>query len=193
MLSEACNFDKINERIELIMKKDGLRVVPVKNYVILFGVMIGSFLLLYYFYKWFDTYEESKLNMRILDSYMQVINHNEIDDYVTENPDTVIYVSILQDKEIREFEKLVKQKYRDKLIEKEILYLDMTNVSEKDMVMLKNKYYYNNLSIGDMPCLLVFNDGVVNAIYSVESNNYNIDSFLMYVNQINYEMDDLDD
>ena len=193
MLSEACNFDKINERIELIMKKDGLRVVPVKNYVILFGVMIGSFLLLYYFYKWFDTYEESKLNMRILDSYMQVINHNEMDDYVTENPDTVIYVSILQDKEIREFEKLVKQKYRDKLIEKEILYLDMTNVSEKDMVMLKNKYYYNNLSIGDMPCLLVFNDGVVNAIYSVESNNYNIDSFLMYVNQINYEMDDLDD
>lgn len=193
MLSEACNFDKINERIELIMKKDGLRVVPVKNYVILFGVMIGSFLLLYYFYKWFDTYEESKLNMRILDSYMQVINHNEIDDYVTENPDTVIYVSILQDKEIREFEKLVKQKYRDKLIEKEILYLDMTNVSEKDMVMLKNKYYYNNLSIGDMPCLLVFNDGIVNAIYSVESNNYNIDSFLMYVNQINYEMDDLDD
>lgn len=175
------------------MKKDGLRVVPVKNYVILFGVMIGSFLLLYYFYKWFDTYEESKLNMRILDSYMQVINHNEIDDYVTENPDTVIYVSILQDKEIREFEKLVKQKYRDKLIEKEILYLDMTNVSEKDMVMLKNKYYYNNLSIGDMPCLLVFNDGIVNAIYSVESNNYNIDSFLMYVNQINYEMDDLDD
>lgn len=175
------------------MKKEELRRIPGKNYVILLCVLIGSFLLLFYFYKWFDTYEESKLNMRILDSYMQVINHNEIDDYVIENPDAIIYVSVLQNNEIRDFEKLVKQKYRDRLIEKDILYLDMTGLNEMDINNLQNKYYYNSLSISDVPCLLVFKDGVVDAIYSVRDNNYNIDSFLMYVNQINYEVDDLND
>lgn len=175
------------------MNKNELREVPIKNYVILLGVILGSFLLLYYFYKWFDTYEESRLNMRIMDSYMQVINYNEIDDYVTENPDTVIYVSVLQNKEIREFEKLFKQKYRDKLISTKMLYLDITELSDSEKNSLATKYYYNNLSIVDVPCLLVFNNGVVDAIYSVKDNNYNIDSFLMYVNQINYEKDDLND
>lgn len=177
----------------MLMKKDNLREVPLKNYVILLGVILGSFLILFYFYKWFDTYEESRLNMRIMDSYMQVINYNEIDDYVTENPNTVIYVSVLQNKEIREFEKLMKQKYRDKLIETKILYLDITELNDKEKQELANSYYYNNLSIVDVPCLLVFNNGVVEAIYSVKDSGYNIDNFLMYVNQINYEMDDLND
>lgn len=175
------------------MKKEGLREVPVKNYVILLVVLFGSFLLLYYFYKWFDTYEESRLNMRIMDSYMQVINNNEIDDYLTENPDSIIYVSVLQNKEIREFEKLVKQKYREKLIDKEILYLDITELNDDEKRELANKYYYNNLSIVDVPCLLVFNEGNVEAIYSVKDNNYNIDSFVMYVNQIKLETGDLND
>ena len=177
----------------MLMKKDKLREVPLKNYVILLGVILGSFLILFYFYKWFDTYEESRLNMRIMDSYMQVINYNEIDDYVTENPNTVIYVSVLQNKEIREFEKLMKQKYRDKLIETKILYLDITELNDKEKQELASNYYYNNLSIVDVPCLLVFNNGVVEGIYSVKDSGYNIDNFLMYVNQINYEMDDLND
>lgn len=175
------------------MKKEELREVPVKNYVILLGVILGSLLLLYYFYKWFDTYEESRLNMRIMDSYMQVINNNEIDDYLTENPDSIIYVSVLQNKEIREFEKLVKQKYREKLIEKDILYLDITELNDDAKIKLANKYYYNNLSIVDVPCLLVFNDGVVEAIYSVKDNNYDIDSFVMYINQVKLENGDLSD
>jgi len=190
MLSEKID---INERIELIMKKDDLRVIPKRNYIILLGVIVGSFLLLYYFYKWFDTYEESKLNMRILDSYMQVINHNEIDDYVIENPNAIIYVSMLQDKDIREFEIKFKQKYKERLVEKEILYLDMTNVNKEHINILKNKYYYNNLNIGDIPCLLVFNNGLIDSIYSVRDNNYDIEKLFRYVNQINYEMDDLDD
>jgi len=175
------------------MKKTELREIPVKNYFILLVVLFGSFLLLYYFYKWFDMYEESILNRRILDSYMQVINYNELDDYLVENPDTIMYVSVLQNKEIREFEKLVKQKYRDKLIENRILYLDITELSYSERNSLANKYYYNNLNIIDVPCVVVFNDGEINAIYSVSGNDYDIDKFVMYVNQIDYEMDDLND
>jgi len=175
------------------MKKTELREIPVKNYFILLVVLFGSFLLLYYFYKWFDMYEESILNRRILDSYMQVINYNELDDYLVENHDTIMYVSVLQNKEIREFEKLVKQKYRDKLIENRILYLDITELSYSERNSLANKYYYNNLNIIDVPCVVVFNDGEINAIYSVSGNDYDIDKFVMYVNQIDYEMDDLND
>ena len=69
----------------------------------------------------------------------------------------------------------------------------MTNVSKENINILKNKYYYNNLSIGNIPCLLVFNNGMIDSIYSVRDNNYDIEKFFRYVNQINYEMDDLND
>jgi len=124
---------------------------------------------------------------------MQVINYNELDNYLVENPDTMLYVSVLQNKEIREFEKLVKQKYRDKLIENDILYLDITDLNDNEKNQLVMKYYYNNLNIMDVPCVIVFNDGEIESIYSVKGNNYNIEEFVMYVNQINYEMDDLND
>ena len=43
------------------MKKD-LREVPVKNYIFLGIIILVTILLLFYFYLWYLTYEESKLN-----------------------------------------------------------------------------------------------------------------------------------
>ena len=51
-----------------------------------------------------------------LDKYMSVINYNELDNYIVENPDTIIYVSVLEDEKIRGFEKKLKIKYKNKLV-----------------------------------------------------------------------------
>ena len=71
------------------MKKDELRKVPVKNYVILGVVIVVTVLILYYFYLWVDVYKESKINIPIMDKYMTVINYNEfgniIDRYICKN------------------------------------------------------------------------------------------------------------
>ena len=74
------------------MNKDNLRVIPIKNYLILGIVIIVTLLLLYYFYMWIDAYNETKLNKPILDKYLEVINYNELDDYLIENQDTIIYI-----------------------------------------------------------------------------------------------------
>ena len=84
------------------MKKEELRTIPTKNYIILGVVILVSILLLYYLYLWFDNYNETKLNMPILDKYMEVINYNELSDYLVENPDAIIYVSVLENSNIRE-------------------------------------------------------------------------------------------
>ena len=91
-----------------MMKKDELRVIPIKNYIILGIVLLVSFLILYYLYLWHESYNESKLNVPILDKYMDVINYNELSDYLVENPDSIIYVSVLENSDIRSFEKKLK-------------------------------------------------------------------------------------
>jgi hypothetical protein len=102
------------------MKNEELRKIPGRNYLILAGVIIVTIFLLCYFYMWFDAYKEKKLNMRILDSYMEIINYNELEDYIVENPNSVIYVSVLEDAVIRDFEKQMKKMLKNNEIKRDM-------------------------------------------------------------------------
>lgn len=168
------------------MKSEGFRKIPVKNYIILGIVVLVTILILYYFYLWVDVYKESKVNIPIMDKYMSVINYNELDNYIVENPNTVVYVSVLEDDKIREFEKKLKNKYRDNEIENEILYMNVTSDIKDKAISgeMVSKYSLNNLNITDVPCVLVFNDGLLKSIYSVSDNGYDVDRFVIYLNNI---------
>lgn len=161
-----------------------LRKIPNKNYFILGIILIVTVLALYYFYMWFDVYNDSKLNKPILDRYMEVINYNELDNYIVENPDSIIYVSILDDMEIREFERNFKNSFRNNKVNGEILYLDLTE-SIKDSSTKKdimNKYSVNSLNISDVPCILVIRDGMVNSIYNIKDNDYDVNKLELFLN-----------
>ena len=165
---------------------DGLRKIPTKNYVFLGVLILVTLLILYYFYMWVDVYKESKINIPIMDRYMSVINYNELDNYIVENPDTIVYVSVLEDEKIREFEKQFKNKYKGNEIEKDILYMNITDdIKDKsiknDMI---SRYSVNSLNITDVPCVLVFSDGKISSIYSVSDNDYDINRFVVYLNNI---------
>lgn len=170
---------------------DELKKIPIKNYVILGIVIIVTLFILYYFYMWVDVYKESRVNIPIMDKYMTVINYNELDNYLVENPNTIVYVSVLENEEIRRFEKKFKNKYKNNAIEKEILYMNITDeVRNKDMRSeMVNKYSLNNLNITSVPCILVFSDGLLKSIYSVIDNDYDIDRFIVYLNNIYFESD----
>lgn len=173
------------------MKREAFRKIPVKNYIILWVIMIVTVLILYYFYCWVDVYKESKINIPILDKYMTVINYNELDNYIVENPNTIVYVSVLENEKIREFEKEVKNKYKNKEIENEVLYMNITDdIKNKDTKSdMDSKYSINGLSMNNVPSVLVFSNGKLNSIYSVRDNDYDIDRFVIYLNNIELERD----
>ena len=175
------------------MKREAFRKIPVKNYIILGVVMFVTILILYYFYCWVDVYKESKINIPILDKYMTVINYNELDNYIVENPNTIVYVSVLEDEKIREFEKEFKNKYKNKDIKNEVLYMNITDdINDKDIKNeMVSKYSINSLDMTDVPSLLIFNDGELSSIYSVRDNDYDVNRFIIYLNNIVLERDDI--
>ena len=164
-----------------------------KNYIILGVVIIFTMLILYYFYMWVDVYKESKINIPIMDKYMTVINYNELDNYIVENPDTIVYVSVLEDENIREFEKKFKVKYKNNQIDNEVLYMNITDDIKNNS--LKNemisKYSVNALNITNVPLIMVFEDGILNSIYSISDNGYDIDKLVVYINNVVLESDDM--
>lgn len=163
------------------MKQDSVRVISKKNYLILGLILLVSLLFLYYLYMWYDAWKDSKLNIPILDNYLEVINYNELDNYLVENPDSIIYVSVLEDEKIRDFEKKFKNSIRSNSIKNNILYMNITNDIDS---ITSDKYLINSHSIIDYPCILVFSDGNLVSFYDIDGNDYNISDMITFINNI---------
>lgn len=158
-------------------KKDGLREVPFKNYVYLFLILLGSLLLLIYIYTWYETYNENKLNTSIMNEYLTVINYNELNNYIVENKDAIIYVSILGNDNINRFETKFKTEIIKNNLKNEILYLDLTN-ENLNVVTKKLKIEQ------DFPYLVVYTNGQITDTYNIAETNYSSKKVIKYLNRI---------
>lgn len=165
------------------MKKE--KNIPLKNYIILAVVLILSIILVIYFYMWYNAYEESKLNTMIMDKYLQVINYNELNNYLVENKDAVIYTSVLEDQKIRDFEKKFKNIIIKNSLNNDILYLDLTEeLKDKNITKdIKETYNINNQDIANTPSIMIFKDGNLYSIYNIKDNNYNINNLVDYLEE----------
>ena len=152
-----------------------MKTIPVKNYVILSLILLLTFGFIYYFYLWYTAYDKNTLESSILDQYIQVINYNEIDNYIVENQNVYIYVSVLNDKKIREFELNFKNSIIKNNLKNEILYLDVT-----DEISSNNTLKYN-LSMDKMPCILIFSAGELVDTYNIKSSGYSPSKTLAFL------------
>jgi len=159
------------------------RKIPLKNYIILSLVLIISIILVIYFYMWYDTYEESKLNTTIMDEYLQVINYNELSTYLIENKDAVIYSSVLKSQEIRNFEKRFKSVIKKYSLNNDILYLDLTKELENNKIReeIRKIYKTSDSDLTITPSIIIFKNSKVEDIYSIKDNNYNVNKLVEYL------------
>ena len=160
-----------------MINKEKERIIPPKNYLYLTLIIILTILLLLYILKWNKTYNDSKLYTGILNEYLQVINYNELNDYIIENKDAVIYVSTLGNEKIRDFEKKFKNTITNNNLRNKILYLDITN---EDQRKVKEKLKIEN----DLPYLVVFTNGKITDTYSIPKVKYDPKKIMKYLNRI---------
>lgn len=150
------------------MKKE--KEISFKNYIILAVILIFTILLVVYLFNWQSIYQKNKLQEPILDKYLMVINYNELDDYLVENKEAIVYVSVLNDEKIRMFENKFKNLIIKNDLNNKVLYLNLTNES----VEIKKKYLSN---LSEVPTLIIFDEGKVVESYSIKDNNYDIKAF----------------
>ena len=160
-----------------ILKKDKTKKIPVKNYIYLSIIVIASIFIIFYLYRWYDTYRESKLNISIMNNYLSVINYNELDDYIVENKNAIIYVSKLGDEKINKFEKSFKNMVVENDLRNSMLYLDVTN---DNFDIVKEKLQINT----SLPCIVVYTNGKITDVYSITNNNYDMKKLNKYLNRI---------
>lgn len=153
------------------MKKE--KEIPLKNYILLSIVLILTIVVVIYFFLWKNTYEKSKLQTPILDDYLLVINYNELNNYLVENKDAIIYVSKLNDESIRLFENKFKNIINKNNLNNKILYLDLTEeLKENNIVKKINKKYGKEMT--EVPTIVIIKDGKISSSYNIKENKYNI-------------------
>lgn len=154
------------------------KMIPLRNYILLSIILIISVVLVIYFYMWYGTYEDNKIYTPILDEYLTVINYNELEDYLIENKDAIIYVSILGDEEIMTFEKKFKKFFIENSVDNNILYLDLTSEYKDNNVFNNIKIKYG---LKSLPCIIIFRDGVVYNSYNIKDYNYDINNIINFL------------
>lgn len=159
------------------MKKE--REIAFKNYIILALVLIITIIGVIYFFMWYSSKEKSKLELPILDDYIMPINYNELNDYIVENKDAVIYTSVLNDVNIRLFENKFKNVIVKNNLNSSILYLDLTDEIKDNNVLLKMEKKYGTKI--EVPSVMVFRDGVLTDVYNIKEDNYNIKKLEKYL------------
>ena len=153
------------------MKKE--KEIPLKNYILLSIVLILTIVVVIYFFLWKNTYEKSKLQTPILDDYLLVINYNELNNYLVEYKDAIIYVSKLNDESIRLFENKFKNIINKNNLNNKILYLDLTEeLKENNIVKEINKKYGKEMT--EVPTIVIIKDGKISSSYNIKENKYNI-------------------
>ena len=153
------------------MNKKNKREIPIRNYIKLGIILLISILALFYLYLWYKTYEENRLNTPIIDNYLSIINYNELDDYLAENKNATIYLSKLNDNNIRNFEKKFKIIIQDNALKNKILYLNLTNeLNKNDEIPITNNYTINE---NNLPIIVIIENSQIKNTYNIKDNDYN--------------------
>lgn len=152
--------------------------IPFKNYIVLSIILLLTIIVVIYFYMWYGEFKMNKMNDPIMDEYLTVINYNELENYLIENNNVIIYASSLNDEKTRKFEKKLKTVINDYSFNNDILYLDLTEIKKDEKLYNAFKEDYN---LSNLPCILFFYQEQVYDVYDINENDYDIELLVSYL------------
>ncbi len=136
---------------------------PKKNYIILGAIYIGIILLVLYFSKWYQTYQEYKKATPVIEGVLQEIKPTEVEHYIQEAPNALLYLCTAEEDVCRNFEREFKGYVKKHSLEDKITYLNLSQEEDANRYVddFIEKYQETSFEIGSYPLLLQFEDGKI--------------------------------
>ncbi len=145
-----------------------MKKIPLKNYFIVGFLIIFTIFLTFYLMKKYDSVKVKKIN------FVSEVKENELDSYITERQEVIIYMASSNNKELDTFNKDLKKYTKDKNLKDLYVYLDLKNVSSN----FYNKFNIKYLKEAD------------NSVFNIKEptfviiRNGKMDSYLNNINSI---------
>ncbi len=133
-----------------------------KSYLVLiltFAIGIG---LCIYAFTWYKVIDNNKKNTPIIRGTLTEINSKELDNYILENSNVVLYLCTSDSVRCRNYEKDFKKIINSKSLNDNIVYVNLTGVDQVKFVKQFNKKYsYKSKLKTSYPAIIVFEDGKI--------------------------------
>lgn len=132
------------------------REVPKKNYVYFMLLTFITLVALIYFVKWYQIRESEQVKSTVQISVASELKADEIDNYLLENPDVIVYIASSKDGVMSSFEKRFDDYLRNKELLNKIVYIDTAKITEEERIQIEQKWFDGNNIIE--PNFLVISD-----------------------------------
>lgn len=147
-----------------------MRTIPKKNYIIFIFMVIAVIIITFLGVR---IYNNSLRPTSDFYNYVKIIKTDEIDLYLNENPQAIIYIADKYDLNNEILEKKLKQKIVKFNLFNNFIYLDKSDLNSKFLDKF-NKKYDALISTEKIPTLIIFNDGkVIEIHYELTENLIN--------------------
>ncbi len=148
------------------------RKIPIKNYIILIIICLLSVFLCMYMSSWYKTREEAKMPSGIMTGFLPEIRLEELDNFLLENVNIILYVSASTDESIKRFEKNVHDYIAREGLLRNFAYIDTKDLTEDFVAEKLNSRLDTKVKGLDViPNFYVVRDGkIVDCLYDVEKS-----------------------
>ena len=149
--------------------------VGVKNYIIYAVLVVITMIVVFYLGKWYQTTDRYRKDNPVISSVLSEIKLNELDSYLLENPNPVVYIRNDQTNTYEEQLKEVVIRYN---LRDEIIFLDLSD--ENDLKKFNQKYLDNTLNT---PNLCVFDSGKIVSILNEKNGTLDEETTIYFLRQ----------
>lgn len=143
-----------------------MKRIPLKNYFILGIILASSIFIVLYINK---LYLSTKNNDNILNGFIKEIKTQEIDNYIIENPNFIIYLGY-KNNDNKSFEKKFKKLVTKYDLQKNIVFIDISQFNDETFNKFCKKYA-DKLLEKDSSLIIVDNQKVIDVLDITKGNN----------------------
>ena len=170
-----------------------MKKIPLKNYIIYSIIVLVTFAISIYIVMLFNRSNEYYENNSVLaDVLYEILPKNNLsvsdnlNNYLLENSNLIIYISSGKDKDIKEFENSFKSYIIENNLKNDIIYIDSNDIKKSNFIEdLFNNYASNDVILSNKPTikyptLIIFKNGKIINFYNEKIPNlYSVKIFLM--------------
>ena len=154
----------------------------VKNYFKLIGILLATIICVVLIRNYYHNYNENNINTSIIGQTLtHGITADELNNYINENSNTVLYITKASDEYCRKLEEKIDDSIEDKKLKNSIIYLDMNDMSKSEIDNFFdnfNKKYSKETKVNSYPVIVKFEDGkVINVAGKTSNGNLTVKEF----------------
>lgn len=148
-----------------------MRKIPLKNYIILGIIIVVSVFAVLYFNK---LYKNTKNSETVLYGFIKEVKPYELDNYITENPNFIMYLSSRISSN-KSFEKKFKKFLMKYDLQKYVIFIDIDEFGNQYFETFISKYSGDSLTLKKFNNIIIIDNQKIQDVLFMNEEQFDID------------------